>query len=301
MLDYPALRALAAVIRTGSFEKAAGVLNVTPSAVSQRVRQLEERVGAVLVARGQPCRATEKGDWLCRHMDQIGLLEAELATRLPALAGEGEGAGRATLPIATSADSLGTWFLPALARYAETGDPLLDIAVDDQDHTADWLRRGRVLAAVTALAQPVQGCRATPLGSLRYVATASPAFVRRHFAGGVTAQALAEAPALTFNRKDRLQSGWLAGTFGAAIPHPTHWLPSTQGFVDACLLGLGWGLNPVQLVGAHLAAGRLVELVPGRPYDTPLVWQVSRLAAERLAPLTRALVETARRELVQPE
>ncbi|WP_062115748.1 LysR family transcriptional regulator ArgP [Aureimonas sp. AU40] len=301
MLDYPALRALAAVIRTGSFEKAAGVLNVTPSAVSQRVRQLEERVGTVLVERGQPCRATEKGDWLCRHMDQVGLLETELFAQLPALAGENEGALRPTLPLATNADSLGTWFLPALAHFAQESDPLLDIAVDDQDHTADWLRRGRVLAAVTALAQPVQGCRSTPLGSLRYVATASPAFVRRHFAEGVTPEALGRAPALTFNRKDRLQSGWIAANFGEAITHPTHWLPSTQGFVDACRLGLGWGLNPVSLVRDHLEAGRLVELLPGRPYDTPLFWQVSRLAAERLTPLTRAVVDTARRELVQPE
>ena len=297
MLDYPALRALAAVIRTGSFEKAARALGVTPSAVSQRVRHLEERVGTVLVERGQPCRATEKGDWLCRHMDQVGLLEAELFGRLPALAGEGEGAPRATLPIATNADSLGTWFLAAVARFSEGSDHLLDIAVDDQDHTADWLRRGRVLAAVTALEPPVPGCRVKRLGALRYIATASPAFMQRHFPQGVTPGALAEAPALTFNRKDRLQATWIAAALGGDVEHPTHWLPSTQGFVEACRLGLGWGLNPLSLVREHLAAGRLVELLPGRPLDTPLFWQVNRLAAERLEPLTRAVVDTARREL----
>ncbi|KAA2220989.1 LysR family transcriptional regulator, partial [Salinarimonas soli] len=42
MLDYAGLSALAAVVRQGSFERAAGTLGVTPSAVSQRVRALEE-------------------------------------------------------------------------------------------------------------------------------------------------------------------------------------------------------------------------------------------------------------------
>ena len=61
MLDYALLDALAAVVRHGSFDRAAGALNVTPSAVSQRVKLLEERVGAVLVKRGQPCVATAAG------------------------------------------------------------------------------------------------------------------------------------------------------------------------------------------------------------------------------------------------
>ncbi|SPZ33728.1 chromosome replication initiation inhibitor protein [Agrobacterium tumefaciens] len=61
MLDYPAMRAVALVAQTGSFEKAAQVLCVTPSAVSQRIKQLEERLGVVLIVRGNPCVATEKG------------------------------------------------------------------------------------------------------------------------------------------------------------------------------------------------------------------------------------------------
>ena len=55
MLDYPSLAAVAAVVREGSFERAARALNVTPSAISQRVKQLEERLGSVLIIRGQPC------------------------------------------------------------------------------------------------------------------------------------------------------------------------------------------------------------------------------------------------------
>lgn len=298
MIDYPALRAVAMVAQTGSFEAAAKALNVTPSAISQRVKLLEERLGAVLIERGAPCVATERGAWLCRHMEHVGMLEKELMARLPGLLEPGEPPGRVTLNIATNADSLGTWFLPAVAAFARNGDTLLSLAVDDEDHTAEWLRRGRVVAAVTSLAKPVQGCRSVALGALRYHATASPDYFARHFAAGATPETIGRAPALTFNPKDRLQHEWIKRTLGQSVAYPTHWLPSTQGFVDACLTGMGWGLNPAQLAREHLASGRLVELVPGAVLDVPLFWQANRLAADRLSGLTRKIVEAAARELV---
>lgn len=298
-MDYAGLRAVAMVVQTGSFEKAALALHVTPSAISQRVKQLEERLGAVLILRGNPCTATEKGEWVCRHMEHVGMLESELFSQLPALLSSDEVSSRVTLHIATNADSLGTWFLKAVSAFTHQSGFLLNVAVDDQDHTAEWLQRGRVLAAVTSLEKPVQGCRVTPLGFLRYHATASPAFIDRYFPESVTETELAQAPALTFNQKDRLQQQWISQVFGASIVHPTHWLPSTQSFVDAALLGMGWGMNPALLVRDHLAEKRLVELVAGTPLDVPLFWQVNRLAADRLKSLTDAVVEVARRELVQ--
>lgn len=296
MIDYPAALAVARIVQTGSFEKAARALNVTPSAISQRVRQLEERMGTVLIERGTPCTATEKGAWLCRHMELVGMLENDLLKHLPGLGAEQT--GPTTVDIAVNADSLGTWFLPAAAAFAENSTVLLNITVDDQEHTAEALRRGRVLAAVTALAEPVAGCRTIPLGRLRYLATASPAFMRRYFADGVSKEALAHAPAVTFNQKDQLQSDWAANLLGETVSGPSHFLPSTHGFVEACLLGLGWCLNPIHLVRDHLATGRLVELVPGAVLDVSLYWQVSRIAAGQFANLTNAVVEAARRELL---
>ena len=297
MIDYGAARAVAAVVRTGSFEKAARALNVTPSAVSQRVRQLEERLGVVLIERGNPCTATERGEWLCRHMEHVGMLEKELIAHLPGLIDPAASGQRVTLNVATNADSLGTWFLAAVAAFTQQTDHLLNIAIDDEGHTAEWLQRGRVVAAVTSLSKPVQGCHVTLLGVLRYHATASPEYLDRYFPAGITAEALAKAPALTFNQKDRLQGEWIRKTFGQSIAFPTHWLPSTQGFVDASLAGIGWALNPAQLVRDHLAEGRLVELVPGVPLDVPLFWQVNRLATEPLSTLTQAVVATARHAL----
>jgi LysR family transcriptional regulator (chromosome initiation inhibitor) len=296
MLDYPALRAVAAVVQAGSFEKAALALNVTPSAVSQRVKQLEERLGLVLIVRGQPCTATEQGAWLCRHVEHVGLLEHELLRHLPArLDGDLQ---RVTLRIATNADSLGTWFLEAAANFTRHSPHLLDIVVDDQDHTAEWLQRGQVVGAVTSSGKPVPGCRRTALGALRFHATASPEFIARHFPEGVTIEALANAPALTFNQKDSLQARWIRLAFGRSISHPTHWLPSTQSFVEASLAGMGWGVNPAPLVADHLRSGRLHELVPDTPLDVPLFWQVNRMSSGHLAELTREIVAVGRRELV---
>ena len=294
MLDYALLAALAAVVRTGSFDKAAQALHVTPSAVSQRVKLLEERLGTVLVVRGQPCTATSAGNRLCRHTEEVRLLEHALDADL---GGAVPTDGPPTFRIAVNADSLATWFIDAMARV---DDGLFDLVLDDQDHSADWLRRGEVGAAVTAGGRAVQGCDRRALGALRYVATASPGFVARWFPGGVDEAALRRAPGLTFNTKDALQSAWVAEVTGQRIAIPTHWLPSSQAFVEATLAGIGWGMNPEPLVAGPLSEGRLVALRPDRPLDVALHWQWSRLTADPMRPVTRAVQAAAARWLIHP-
>jgi len=297
MLDYPLLAAVAAVVREGSFERAARALHLTPSAVSQRVKLLEERVGQVLIVRGPPASATAAGLQLCRHMEQVGMLEHELLQALPALAADHS--GRITLRVAVNADSLATWFVNAAATFAQTEPVLLDISLEDQDHTAERLRNADVIAAVTGLATPVQGCRSVPLGAMRYLATASPAYLQRHFAQGVTADTLAQAPCLTFNRQDRLQQAWCSQLLGHSVELPRHWLPSSQAFVDGCRAGLGWGMNPAPLVAQALLEGSLVCLQPDTPLMVPLYWQHTRHALPMLKRLTDAVVVAARQGLEQ--
>jgi LysR family transcriptional regulator (chromosome initiation inhibitor) len=298
MLDYASLFALAAVVREGSFERAARALHVTPSAVSQRIRLLEERVGCALVVRGQPCTATDTGRSLCQHADRVRLLEQDLHDNLPALAPSG--VARATLPIAVNADSLATWFAPAVATFAAQAPVLVNVAVDDQDHTAEWLRSGAVLAAVTAHATPATGCNSRPLGAMRYLAAASPAFVARHLSAGVDASSLAQAPSLEFNTKDTLQTRWVQGVCGQHVELPKHTLPSSTAFVTAALAGMGWGMLPDALAAPHLASGALVELVPGTPLDVPLHWQQARATSAWLDGLTREVLAAARGALAQP-
>jgi LysR family transcriptional regulator, chromosome initiation inhibitor len=291
MLDPAQLAALSAVHRRGSFDLAAVDLYVTPSAISQRIKMLEEATGTLLIRRGQPCTATPAGLRLIRHHDEITLLERKLSDDLPGLA-----PGPATVRIAVNADSLATWVIPALAA---TDGFLFDLVIDDQDVSQDWLRRGEVVAAITSHPGPLQGCDTIRLGDLRFRATASPDYRARWFPDGITVKALGKAPALTFSDKDRLQTRW-ATAQGLARPSlPTHRIASSQAFVDACLAGLAWGMNPEALVRPHLASGALIELLPDTPLDVALHWQFTRLAAPALRPLTDAIRQAAAKALVQ--
>ncbi|EJE54063.1 transcriptional regulator, ArgP family [Acidovorax sp. CF316] len=294
-LDTAQLAALAAVLEEGSFERAALVLHVTRSAVSQRVKLLEERVGQVLVRRAAPCTPTEAGQALLRHAQQMALSEADA---LRSIAGTSAGLAPVRLALGVNADSLASWFVDAMAQAAEPGEGLalpitFDIHVEDQDHSSELMRQGRVMAAVTADPQPVQGCQVVRLGTMRYRALASPAFMERHFAQGVTAAALAQAPVLVFNRKDALQERFMRRIARRALAPPVHWLPSSQGFVAATLAGLGWGMSPDQLAREAIDAGRLVELVPGKPVDVALHWQFWRLNVQALQRMTQAVQQAA--------
>lgn len=295
MFDPSQLAALAAVHRRGSFDLAAAELHVTASAISQRIKALEETAGTLLVQRGQPCQATPAGLRMIRHHDEVTLLERALSADLPHLAPR-----PATLRIAVNADSLATWVIPALAAVEGF---LFDLVIDDQDVSQNWLKRGEVSAAITAHSGPLQGCDTIPLGRLRYRATASPAFIARWMPDGPTPQALSQAPALTFSDKDRLQEHW-AATLTAPPPRraafPTHRMASSQAFIDASLAGLGWGMNPEALVTDHLRSGRLIDLSPDHPLDTALYWQFTRLTAQAITPLTRAIRAAAATVLLPP-
>lgn len=295
MLDYASIAAVAAVIREGTFERGAASLGITPSAISQRVRGLEERLGAILIVRGAPCEPTELGRTLCAHLDRVRLLEHDIAPSL------GRGAADASAPlavrVAVNADSLATWFPSAIAAFGRQAGVSLDLTLEDETATADKLRSGEVLAAVTADPDPVQGCKTIALGTLRYAACASPDFVHRHFADGMTAAALAAAPYLRFDRRDMLQHRWAKDAHGVELAGPTHWVPSPQGFVDLALRGLGWGMQSLDSIEAHISGGRLIELSPARRLHVPLYWTVARLHAAPLQRLTEEVRAAARQFL----
>lgn len=287
-MDHAHLRALAAVVREGSFDKAAAALHVTPSAISQRIKALESRVGRLLLQRGTPTTATPDGQILVQLAEQTALLEHDALARL----GVGdETLAHASIAVAVNHDSLATWFLDAIVRFAGGGSATLDLQSEDQDHTIGLLRSGAVLAAVTARAEPVQGCRIHPLGSMSYAATCSPSFFERYFARGVNAASLAQAPVLVFNRKDAMQARFVQKILGdAAWQPPVWWLPSARAFVRAALAGLGWTMNPLPLVQDHIDRGELVVLRPRMREEAALYWQHWRMQSETMERLTDAVL-----------
>lgn len=287
------LSALSAVLRLGSFDRAAAALAVTPSAVSQRIKALEDRVGTPLVNRASPCTGTEAGLRIAKHAEDVTLLERSLSRDL-ALERD---AGPTRIRVAVNADSLATWFIPAMVA---ADGVLFDLVIDDQDYSTEWLRRGAVSAAVTAESRAVTGCDVHALGRLDYCATASPDFMARWFGAGLSPAAARRAPCMIFNAKDQLQQRWLDTYVAPGIVPPAHALASTQAFLDAAAAGLGWGLNPEPLARPYLAKGTLVELVPGSRLDTPLYWQVSRIMAPALREITAAVRRAATAGLAAP-
>lgn len=268
-MDLHQLHTLAAVIDTGSFEAAAAALSVTPSAVSQRIKALEHQAGRVLVQRSKPVRLTDAGTVVLRLARQLALLEAEAETALGA-------AALTNLAIGANADSLDTWLLPALRTVEGV---TFDIHREDQEHSITLLREGRVMGAVTSDREAVQGCTVTRLGSMRYRPMAAP--------GVMTS--LAETPVVVFDRKDDLQDAYLRSHGVDPITPPRHYVPGSSAFVDAVVLGFGWGMLPDQQANEHLAAGRLDVIDEDAAIEVPLYWQQWALESEALARVSTAL------------
>ncbi len=293
-VDPESARTVAAVLDEGSFEGAARRLLLTPSAVSQRIKTLEQQLGRILLVRSKPARATEAGEAVARFGRQVALLERDAIAGF-GLAGEAEGA-RVRIPLAVNADSMATWFLTPLARLSERHDVEFDLHRDDQNFTARLLESGTVMAAVTSESEPVGGCRVEALGALRYVAAASPAFARRWFPEGVTADALSLAPFVDFDRRDLMQQDWLRARGVDPWAVPRHHVPASADFSIAVELGLGWALLPVPHAEPGLTDGRLVRLDDAET-TSPLFWQQWNLRSELLDAIAAEIRAAAGRVL----
>ncbi|MCV7252899.1 LysR family transcriptional regulator ArgP [Mycolicibacterium fluoranthenivorans] len=280
-LDGQQLAAYAAVIELGSFDAAATRLHVTPSAVSQRIKALEQRVGQVLVVREKPCRATSAGVPLLRLAAQTALLEAEALAETGA-----ESQEHVRVAIAVNADSMATWFTDVFARLPGI---LFDIRIEDQDHSARLLREGEVMGAVTTERAPVSGCRTRPLGVMRYIPVATPAYIARHLPDGFTAKSAAQAPSLAWNRDDALQDNLIRKVFRREVRRPVHYIPTAEGFRAAVQAGLGWGMYPEQLIGPDFVRIAEVHL------DVPLYWQCWKLDSPVVDTVTDAVRGAAER------
>ena len=103
-VDYKSLRLLDLIIKEQGFEKASAKLFITQSAVSQRVKQLENQVGSLLLTRTVPPKPTELGQKLLGLLYHVDLIEHD--------AFDNESGNHVvTIPISINADSLATGFI----------------------------------------------------------------------------------------------------------------------------------------------------------------------------------------------
>lgn len=292
-IPFELAETIAAVADEGTLDAAARRLRVTPSAVSQRIKTLEEQLGRVLLVRSKPARLTEAGTAVVRMARQVALLEHDTLAELGA---DGGHDSRTSVPLAVNADSLATWFLDPLARLAERHPVVFELHRDDQDFTAGLLESGTVMGAVTSRATPVAGCRVSTLGAMRYEAVATPGFARRWMPDPGAPATLAHAPVVDFDRRDDLQTQWLrACGIDPSLP-ARHYVPASNDFATAVRLGLGWALLPTFQSREAIAAGQLVAL-GGPPIDVPLHWQQWNLRSPLLDAIAEEIVREGRRVL----
>ena len=294
MFDYKLLVALAAVVEQAGFDRAAQSLGLSQSAVSQRIKLLEARLGQPVLLRASPPQPTEVGRRLLNHVQQVRLLERDLQGQVPEL---DESRLPERLRIALNSDSLATWWPGAVAPFCIRHGVVLDHVLEDQDVGLKRMRAGEVAACVCAVERPLAGARSEFLGAMRYRALASPAYVARHLKPGAPVEALLQAPAIVFGPDDQLQHRYLEALgLKGACSH--HLCPSSEGFVRLLQSDLGWGLVPELQVSAELASGALIDVYAGEPIDVPLYWHHWRNGGELLGELTRQLSRSARQWLI---
>ncbi|WP_028581240.1 LysR family transcriptional regulator ArgP [Desulfogranum japonicum] len=291
MLDYKLVEALAMVVREEGFDKAAHALHITQSAVSQRVKLLEEITGQVLITRTSPPQTTTAGQAFLKHYLKVKQLEDDLKGEMQ----QTGGTEFSSVAVGVNADSLSLWFVDAMYPFLKQERVLLDIRVNDQEQTHQLLKDGEVMACISTQEQPVQGCRSEYLGCMDYRLVAAPDFARQWFPHGFTLKEAHHAPAVIFDKYDALHHKYLKKCCKETpVAFPAHYVPSVEKFADFVLKGLAYGMLPDKQIETLLAADKLIDLSPGMALPVKLYWHCWNLKSELLVKLTRHLLTTSK-------
>ena len=286
MFDYKLIEALAMISMEGGFDKAARALHITQSAVSQRLKQLEQATGQVLIARTTPPGATVAGQQLIKHYLQVKRLEDDLSGKI----NDPGSSPFTSLSIGVNADSLALWFLEAVHPFLSRENVLLDISVNDQEQTHKRFKNGEVMGCVSTRALPMQGAKTAYIGRMHYHMTAAPLFAARWFPNGVNGESIEQAPAVIFDRHDTLHHKLLHKALGFTPPNLlTHYVPSVEKFAEFITKGLAYGALPEQQSKRLIDAGKLIDLLPCVKLQVDLYWHCWNLKSNLLEKLTKIL------------
>jgi LysR family transcriptional regulator (chromosome initiation inhibitor) len=292
MLEYRTLETFATVILEGGFDKAARKLHLTQSAVSQRVRLLEEQHGQILLQRSTPPQPTEAGLPLLYHYRKVKQLEDDL---LMATVPTKDDAFN-SVAIAVNADTLATWLYPVLAGLLDRYRLVLDLQVDDQDATHHLMQSGHVWGCISTRPDPLQGCGAERLGGVRYAMFSTTLFRDRWFPAGLSEERLALSPMARYNRKDDLNSQIFAALEVTPIgTPPTFYIPSSEMYGHFVSESRCWGVLPEQQSEPLEREGRIVNLSPPHWVEVVLYWHCWNLKSDLMADFSRRFVAEARR------
>ncbi|WP_300156089.1 LysR family transcriptional regulator ArgP [Solidesulfovibrio sp.] len=291
MIDVNMLEALGSVLEHGGFEKAAKSLFISQSAVSQRIKQLEESIGQVLIVRSSPPKATPAGKQLLKYYKQVKYLEEDVLSRL----GFGSKERYSILAIGVNADSLSTWLFDIVNEFFKINNVLFNLIVDDQEETHKLLKDGDVVGCISASNVIVQGCSCDYLGAMQYKFAANPTFCKKWFDNGINYISATDAPIVNFNTKDTIHHQLFKNIF-QKVPSEfnSHYVPSPEQLLRAVASGLGYGAVPSIQAESYFRAGELIDLFPGIYVDINLYWHYWNIDLRFLKKFTKSLTEQSK-------
>ncbi|CAH7008562.1 LysR family transcriptional regulator ArgP [Vibrio chagasii] len=295
-LDYKWIEALDAVVKQRSFERAAEQLYISQSAVSQRIKQLEKWLAQPALVRENPPRPTPAGKKLLGLYRRVRLLEHEL---VPELMNE-DGNQPLSISIATNADSLATWLLPALSGVMKSRQVELNLAIHGESRTIEKIKSGEVAGAISLESQAIPGCSADYLGRMDYVCVASPDFHQRYFSEGVNYTTLRKAPAVSYDQYDDLHKKFLHDHFN--VPRDSvinHTVGSSEAFVRLALSGVAYCLIPRLQIIEELESGSLIDITPGFLLSYRIYWHHWQLESGVLKEISQAILSFTHEHLPQ--
>ena len=267
--DYKLLTALAAIIETQNFELAANKLCISQSAISQRIKLLEENIGQPILIRTQPIALTNSGKQLLSHFRKVQQLENEL---LPELMPDAP-TKPMKISLAVNADSLATWFIKALTPVLKEHLVELNLIIEHEERTLEKLRSGEAIGAVSVIEKPLKGYRSFKIGEMNYCLVSSKDFQQKYFSQGVTKESLRMAPGISSDHKDDMHVRFIAKHFNlAASEYYCHSVHSSEAFVELAKQGVAYCLLPELQMKNELANGELVILCPENQLIETLYW-----------------------------
>lgn len=258
-MDTKALTLLVEILDAGNLSEAARRLKMTRANVSYHLTQLERAVGMQLLRRTtRHVEPTEIGLKLYQHGRSI---QDELAAAREAVESLGktpQGKVRLSVPSGYGQFVMTPWLLEFKRAYP---DIVLDVLFEN---SVDDLLRDEVDIAVRIMSEPPHNLVARELGQVRYVACASPAFVRERGLPDKPAD-LARLPVISaavIGRPLRLSAYYGSQPRQHVVLEPTIISRNYAFLRDAMLAGLGIGVVPDYVVHDDVARGDLVAALP---------------------------------------
>lgn len=268
-IDYKLLKALCAVIKEQSFEGASKKLFISQPAVSQRIKLLEETFASPVLIRSTPIKPTEFGSMLLNHYLQVNQLESNFLDEISK-----QGEKRPTsISIALNADSLASWFIPAISPLLKQHNIEVDFYISNESHTQNLLKKGEVYSALSSQSIGIANSKVTHIGDIKYKLCATPAFIHKYFKNGLNQESLRNAPGIDFDQLDNMHEDYIKLHFNVSKDeYPCHRVRSSEAVVNMILNDLAFALLPHTQADEYLKSGELIELTPNKQLILPLYW-----------------------------